>query len=1224
MNNELNIKVSATLKDAINNLDKLKEKLMGTDKAWNSFSVSLNKNGELSSMRATIKNIDKQAGETTSSLGKMKNAFSLGSTFLMARKGFRTLFDMSKQASDYSESLNLFNVVLHNTGKELEGVGLKGTKFQNQMNEAFGTNISETMTYQGLYQSMAENMGIASDRAYIMSETTTKLINDISSLYNKDEKVVAEALRAGVYAGQTKPLRSFGMDVTQQSLQPIVNDLGIKNDDGTEKTVRNFSQAEKQILRYIAVLRQSSVAHADWANTIESPANQLKIFKDQCVEAKRALGSLFIGTFSKILPYANAIVMVVKEVATAIATMFGIELQDYNTSIGSVEDYGDSYEDVADAVENTKNKVKELQRATLGFDQINNISENKDNGSGSSGGGGTIGGIDQRLLDAITGYDNKMADIKMKATEIRDKIMDWLGFTKEIDPLTGKVSFKLRDGLTNIKKIGIAVAGIIGFGILNKIVKVASAIGTTTKATQTLMSAIGTTGLLKVFKNLIEYTKIYTSLAKGNLLKGIKGGTQAWISQNATMLKGVGIIAMVVAGWTSFTKQYKKNAEFKKSVDGIGTSIKDLSILITPLSILIDGLTGYIKKLGGSFTTVIDSTVNNFASTIALPFNMLNNLIHLDFKGALDTATEYAGNFLNNMKNTGTAFLNVLPFVHIETEAEKFAKKMKEIEKNLFNNGGTSIIVYKESLDKLLSSIVNAIPNVSKYNDVIKENSDKYKTAEESLSILLTQMSTDAYKVTSNDISKLNDILQTMTDSVKESGQAFTDATTLIVNHLVEEGRMSEEQALRVVKASQLKANAENDRVEQYRLRMLELTHQLESGTITQEQFTKSQIEATKEYNNTSKTIDVAKNSIKNYVDYINSDKLITTKNWNELNTTISQIGTTFADNKKKVQENFESEKKLLENSQLYWQKQIDTQNRVLENLKRTKGEESVEYQNAKLVLDDYQNKYNDATDTIKKLNASQKGSIKDLKQTTVEAVLGIVSSLKSSNYSMKQDSEGTVKEINKILKKLGIKDEVDLNQNMDGIIKQINDKLGTKIPKTVTEANKSISKVGQGIEGQVANNGASIGAVLGKNISDNIKINGNTLNRTWNNATQSLQSKLSSLVNSGLSMFGINLKIPGFADGKFDIPEDGWFRASKGELMGKFDDGTSVVANNNQIIDGIRAGVYEAVSLAMAQYNGQPTHTSIELYAHTDEGVIIDRINEKTIQTGECPIKVV
>ena len=50
---------------------------------------------------------------------------------------------------------------------------------------------------------------------------------------------------------------------------------------------------------------------------------------------------------------------------------------------------------------------------------------------------------------------------------------------------------------------------------------------------------------------------------------------------------------------------------------------------------------------------------------------------------------------------------------------------------------------------------------------------------------------------------------------------------------------------------------------------------------------------------------------------------------------------------------------------------------------------------------------------------------------------------------------------------------------------------------------------------------------------------------------------------------------------------EDGVFTMSKGEIIGNFDDGTTVVANNQQIIAGIQQGVYTAVASAMRQSGG-------------------------------------
>ena len=59
------------------------------------------------------------------------------------------------------------------------------------------------------------------------------------------------------------------------------------------------------------------------------------------------------------------------------------------------------------------------------------------------------------------------------------------------------------------------------------------------------------------------------------------------------------------------------------------------------------------------------------------------------------------------------------------------------------------------------------------------------------------------------------------------------------------------------------------------------------------------------------------------------------------------------------------------------------------------------------------------------------------------------------------------------------------------------------------------------------------------------------------------------------------NSKMQTFKTG--GLVEDGLFQMSKGELIGNFSDGTTVVANNQQIVEGIKQGVYTAVRSAMA-----------------------------------------
>lgn len=64
-----------------------------------------------------------------------------------------------------------------------------------------------------------------------------------------------------------------------------------------------------------------------------------------------------------------------------------------------------------------------------------------------------------------------------------------------------------------------------------------------------------------------------------------------------------------------------------------------------------------------------------------------------------------------------------------------------------------------------------------------------------------------------------------------------------------------------------------------------------------------------------------------------------------------------------------------------------------------------------------------------------------------------------------------------------------------------------------------------------------------------------------------------------------IPIHLPTFYRGGF--PEDGLFMANHNELVGSFSNGRTAVANNDQIIQGISAGVYNAVSRANSDSSG-------------------------------------
>ena len=90
------------------------------------------------------------------------------------------------------------------------------------------------------------------------------------------------------------------------------------------------------------------------------------------------------------------------------------------------------------------------------------------------------------------------------------------------------------------------------------------------------------------------------------------------------------------------------------------------------------------------------------------------------------------------------------------------------------------------------------------------------------------------------------------------------------------------------------------------------------------------------------------------------------------------------------------------------------------------------------------------------------------------------------------------------------------------------------------------------------------------------------SLNFSWN----ALEIAGKEIVPAGsIQLFTLPM-IPRFENGGFI--EDGLFTMNHGEIAGKFSNGQSVVANNQQIVEGIAAGVYEAVISAMSATGGR------------------------------------
>ena len=452
--------------------------------------------------------------------------------------------DIIQTSIDYQETLNKFQNSMGNMYGD-------AVKFQNKITEAYSLSSKSLLDYQANFNNMLKGLGqIDETVSYSLSEKLTEMGVDIASLYNTSIESAMTKLQAAL-AQQTRPIRSVaGFDITQNTLSNVMAQIGIN-----DRQISQLSQIEKRLLIVIALQRQMANTNTfgDWARTMNQPANQLRILKEQLIELKTVLGSFFIGTLRNVLPYVNGIVMALKEVLKTIASLMGIDINLPDSMSFDIE-FGEEAENAAAGLDKVTKSAEKLKKATTGIDELNIISQDSDtSGAGPSGVGGIGAGVDDRLLKALDSYKSQLDKVDNKAQKIRDKIMTWLGFTKQVDAETGKVTWKLNDGYTNLEKIQTAL-GIIGSALLvGKIAQGISKLQTVLPVLETIAQHLG--GFALIIGGILLTAQGISELLDDDVTNDLNGvldllGGIALIVSGIAVLLGawpVAIIAGIVA-----------------------------------------------------------------------------------------------------------------------------------------------------------------------------------------------------------------------------------------------------------------------------------------------------------------------------------------------------------------------------------------------------------------------------------------------------------------------------------------------------------------------------------------------------------------------------------------------------------------------------------------------------------------------------------------------------
>ena len=380
----------------------------------------------------------------SSSNGFKKFGLYLGKVGTSLAVTGRVLRKFVNLSNDYIENMNLFNVSMGEYAKEAR-------VYAEQVAEVMGIDPGEWMRSQGVFNTIITGFGVASDKAYLMSKNLTQLGYDLSSFFNIDAAEAMTKLRSGI-SGELEPLRQLGYDLSVARLQQEAYNLGIT------KSVSAMTQAEKSQLRYYTIMTQVTKAQGDMARTLEAPANQLRVFKAQLIQAGRALGNLFIPLLNEILPVCIAVTKVITMLTNAFANLFGLEMKevfpDMQEGSNAMGDLTDNTVDENKELAELNKKLKKTKNALLGIDELNVISPPEADSTGGSGNTGAGGDINVPLPE----YNFLENAVNQKVNDMVDKLKELLGITGEINDWGDLFKTKLDNIAVAIGGIGLGIA----------------------------------------------------------------------------------------------------------------------------------------------------------------------------------------------------------------------------------------------------------------------------------------------------------------------------------------------------------------------------------------------------------------------------------------------------------------------------------------------------------------------------------------------------------------------------------------------------------------------------------------------------------------------------------------------------------------------------------------------------------------------------------------------
>lgn len=425
-----------------NNLIQMTNALANLASQGNKVGIASNKiSSGFNLMNRSVKTSTSHWKGLASAIGKFY------ATYFLVIRAIRVLGKAVNYSSDLTEVQNVVDVTFGKMSGKVE-------EFSKNSIKQLGMSELSVKQYASRFQAMGSAMGISGNQvgnanAFLNNKTNgyvglsdsmadvslnlTKLTADMASFYDVSQKDVAEDLQA-IFTGQTRPLREYGIDLTQATLK----EWALKN--GLDADISSMSQAEKTMLRYQYVLANTTAAQGDFARTSDTWANQIRILKQQFQQLGLVIGKGVIAAFKPFIRGLNSVLGKVisfsETVLNALGQIFGWKFEisaggitdDIDDASSGMDGLSDGAGNTASGIKDATDAAKKFKSVVLGIDELNLNEPDNDTGSGSGGSGGSGGG-GSSAGSSSGGLTTKMeaSDGILKAYESNIKTLYQLG-----------------------------------------------------------------------------------------------------------------------------------------------------------------------------------------------------------------------------------------------------------------------------------------------------------------------------------------------------------------------------------------------------------------------------------------------------------------------------------------------------------------------------------------------------------------------------------------------------------------------------------------------------------------------------------------------------------------------------------------------------------------------------------------------------------------------------